>query len=143
MPDHLYALYVQATRDRGDGSSSRAQWMVIPPAPQDRADRASLPGAGGEFVLAHRVQTRMEDRTTWKFTKYDADTFDMTFVNLTRSLEGSTEDLPPAQQWQFQPLLTAQISVDEVLDMHRKPRTPWPLIQRFTRVAKKRHGFSI
>ena len=142
MPDKLYALYMQATRSVA-GTNSRKQWIVVPPAPVDLADRAKLPAAHRQFVLAHRHQIRTEDRTTWKFERHDAESFDMLFANVVRSVRLEYENLEPKLQWQISPMITAQMTVDEVLDMHRTPKTPWPVLKRFERVARKAHGISI
>lgn len=140
----LYAMYVQATRvNRGTTKTMRKQWMVLPPLTREVADRIGVEPREDKFLMFHRAQSSPENRTAWRWESPEIALLERDLPEKLNGLVRENDNLPEENQWQISPVITAEVTPTELSAWTSQPRTPYPLIERFAKVAKRRYNIAI
>lgn len=146
MPKHtgdpLYAMYVQATRKKNGGQTERSQWMVFPPLSKELAKKVDMDPSQDALVFT-RYQPALERRVKWKHYTMPYGLVERDVAEKIANLVELNKNLKAEWQWQISAPIVAQISLDELATLIKKPETPWFALKRFEKVAKRLHGLSI
>ncbi len=122
----LYACYLQATRERGNGDIEREQWVVFPPSRARHAD---------QMLTFSRVQRKPSHKAVWNAAiRASEDTAGVIKAAMSRY---------EASGWMLSPIITVQVTHVELDVAFADRKTPWKALNRVTRVAKNRHGLAI
>lgn len=129
----LWAAYLEMTLGEG-ADRARRQWILLPPVPPHVAPEGMRPI---EFpAYFYRQQDRRDHKATWRVNHLD-------LPSKQRALLSSIADAE-VRGWVAAPLITCEV---HPLDMKKILlqgwKTPYDIINRLTRVAKNKHGYSI
>lgn len=138
-PQRLFAVYVQATKEPdAAGQVQRYQWIVVPRTPEIyngvRLRDAATPR---NAVLHHRKQNHQEHKAGWKYSIAPNSDRDMrrTLGNLVSQIEARDE-------WTLSPVIVVETCPEELVESSYG-KTPWPILKRANKIAKRRHHFAI
>lgn len=139
----LYATYVQATRKNSmTGKTSRKQWIVFPPLPENLAKTANM--SGTDMMLEfHREQPTLENRVKWQHSFVDPGLIQRDLAEKIQALYAYNVDMPSEFAWQVAGPLVCQVSVSEMATLIKEPSTPYFALKRFEKIAKRQLGLSI
>lgn len=135
-PPRYFAMYLdlvvftdsEQSTANPDLWTQRWQWIVMPRLP-----------ARVSYVVFHRHQHGREHRAVWKSDTYVGPD------RLLTSYESMSTQLSHRFIVKEHPPIVVELSafeVDESIGGSRR-KTPWPVLNRATRVAKRLHGFTI
>ena len=125
-----YALYLQATRQLSGGAITRRQWVILPPLNEV-----------GPFLQFHREQPRLERRIQWSHQFVPAGLMKRDLPERIAALNVPNPNWE--HQWKVSPLITVQVTESELKELHGAPRTPYQVLKRVEKVARKVHGFTV
>ena len=139
----LYAMYVQATRTRPvTKTSSRKQWIVFPPFPDEVAKTVQMSGRD-ELLVFTREQQSLENRVKWQHYSAAQTLLERDLPEKLEALARENENLKETYHWHISPVLVCQVTVDEYATLLKNPTTPYFALKRFEKIARRKHGLSI
>ena len=135
----LFAMYVQATKEMdAQGLVPRFQWIVVPRTPEIyNGVRLLTGGVRRNAVLHHRKQDHQEHRAGWKYSigpNSDPD--------LRVTMAGLITRVEKQPSWRLSPVIVVETCPEELFDSN-VGKTPWPILKRANKIAKRQHGFTI
>lgn len=140
----LYALYIQATRQRNAHADvQRKQWIVFPPMPTEEAIKRLLPGKAEMNLMFTREQSAPTNRVKWRHEFIGVDLMKKELPLKLAVLERENLNYEPAFQWKISPPITAQVTFDELAELITDPKTPYDVLRRFEKVARAKHHIAI
>jgi hypothetical protein len=130
-----FATYLELTTTLKEGQpedqawQTRTQWIAMPRYPGHTVN-----------IVYSRYQHSMKHKPTWQSYHYS------NLNTLKDAVASSVAAVGQAYEPTLRPPIVVELTLDELRDYVydiNKTKTPWKVLQRATRVAKKHHGFTI
>lgn len=130
----LFVLYFEYVATNVITDWARYQYLIFPPRPTIVGNVITA-GEYQEHVIFYRYQPSKTKRPQWK--KH-------TVLDAKRWHRDNCADLVDGKYspWTLSPLIVAPISLSELSNAISQRQTPWSVLERCVRIAKK-HGYQI